>query len=361
MKKKSSILFICFFILMNIVTFASAEPNKIDYYPHKITIFGDSISTGYGLEGYGHDSPLHGYNEKNYIVMNYGKMLKEKYSLSEYYNLASDGLTSAELLEMLKTGKYDDKLKSSDYIIISIGGNDVLQFFYKALGKATGLGDDYTFNDIKNINLKDKAVYKNIISYLTSDELSKSKESTNVNFKTSFLATKDYILKQNPKAKIIYQTVFNPLSNATNIEFIDKAVESLLADINKTIRENNIGTRDGKSEQIYYYVDVYNAFNKDATNYTNISKYDIHPNAKGHKLISQLLDDKINEIYYLSIQQADKETISNTSDIDSKVDVADTTVEKTSKSYTVYIITGSCVVVIAVLAYFISKRKQNGR
>ena len=361
MKKISRIIFICVFVLMNIVTFASAEPNKVEYYPQKITIFGDSISTGYGLEGYDHDSPQHGYNEKNYLVMNYGKILKEKYSLSEYYNLASDGLTSAELLEMLKTGEYDDKLKNSDYIIISIGGNDVLQFFYRAIGEATGLGDDYTFNDIKNINLKDKAVYKNIISYLTSDELSKSKESTNKNFKDSFLTTKDYILKQNPKAKIIFQTVFNPLSNATNIEFIDSAVESLLADINKTIRENNVGTHDGKSEQIYYYIDVYNAFNKDATNYTNISKYDIHPNAKGHILISQLLDEKIKEIYYLSIQQADKETISNTSDLDSRVDVADNTVEKTRKNYTLYIITGSCVIVVAVLAYMISRRKQNGR
>lgn len=361
MKRISSIIFIFIFILMNLVTFASAEPKRAEYYPHKITIFGDSISTGYGLEGYDHDSPQHGYNEKNYLVMNYGKILKDKYSLSEYYNLASDGLTSTELLEMLKTGDYDEKLKSSDYIIISIGGNDILQFFYKAIGEATGLGGNYTFNDIKNINFKDKAVYKNIISYLTSDELSKSKESTNINFKANFLSTNEYILKQNPKARIIYQTVFNPLSNATNIEYIDIAVESLLADINKTIRENNVGTRDGKSEQIYYYVDVYNAFNKDATNYTNISKYDIHPNAKGHKLISELIDEKINEIYYLSIQQADKETISNISDIDSKVDVADNTVEKTSKNYTLYMITGSCVVVVAVLAYLISKRKQNGR
>ncbi len=361
MKKKLCIFISFIFMLTNIVNFASAKTNKNEYYPHKIIIFGDSISTGYGLEGYDHDSPQHGYNEKNYIVMNYGKILKEKYSLSDYYNLASDGLTSSELLEMLKTGDYDEKLKSSDYIIISIGGNDVLQFFYKALGEATGLGDDYTFNDIKNINLKDKAVYKNIISYLTSDELSKSKESTNKNFKDSFLATKDYIIKQNPKAKIVFQTVFNPLSNATNIEFIDKAVESLLSDINKTIRENNIGSLDGKSEQVYYYVDIYSAFNKDAANYTNISKYDIHPNAKGHILISQLLDEKIKEIYYLSIQQADKETISNTSDLDSRVDVADNTVEKTSKNYTLYIITGSCVVVVAVLAYMISRRKQNGR
>ena len=361
MKKITCIFFICVFILFIGFSFAFAEPREIEYYPNSITIFGDSISTGYGLEGYEQETPQHGYNEKNYHVMNYGKILNNKYSLSQYYNFASDGLTSSELLEMLKTGDYDDNLKSSDYIIISIGGNDILQFFYKALGKATGLGEEYTFDDIKNINFKDQAVYKNIITYLSSDELSKAKENTKIDFKANFLATTDYIQQQNPKARIIYQTVFNPLSNATNIEFLDKAVEALLADVNKTITENNIGTRNEKSEQIYYYIDVYGAFNKDAKKYTNISSYDIHPNAEGHKLISQLIDDKINQIYYLSIQQADKEAIKNNTGANSKVDVADTTTDKTNEDYTTFIMIGSCVILVAIAAYVISRRKNNGR
>ena len=48
-------------------------------------------------------------------------------------NKAVSGATSADFLELLKSGELDSDLKTSDAIVISIGGNDLLGILFDFL------------------------------------------------------------------------------------------------------------------------------------------------------------------------------------------------------------------------------------
>lgn len=357
MIKKLLLLFLLIVVFSIFVLPVLSMPDEKAYYPKSIMITGDSISTGYGLEGYGLSTPENDFTDFNYLVQNYGMILKNKYALSKYTNCAIDGITSTDLIDILSSGDYDDDIKNSEYVIISIGGNDCLNYVYKVIGAATGLGDNYTIEDIKNIDFADKQIYKNIISFLASHEISEMKATAINNFNNNFSAITEYIYAKNPNTKIIYQTVFNPFINVKNAGILDGIAESLLKEINKIIKENNIITRDDKSVQLYYYVDVYEAFMEDTKKYTNINSFDIHPNAEGHKLISVLLDNKIKDIYFNSIQQAHEDNNNETSKQDTTPSNIATFKDNAKKNYKYYLIFAAGIVVISYSSFIIAKRK----
>ena len=92
--------------------------------PPEMLFLGDSIATGYGLEGYnGGKENCESY--ANMLADKYANQLKGKCKTS-MKNSAIDGQTSGELLSGLHNGIYDEDLRNSDAIIISIGGNDLL-------------------------------------------------------------------------------------------------------------------------------------------------------------------------------------------------------------------------------------------
>ena len=87
----------------------SADKQEIN----AITLLGDSITYGYGLEENQH---------------NYGWYLGEYYG-AEVENLAQNGLTSEELIDMLETDDVQQAVKNADMVCLSIGGNDLLHIF----------------------------------------------------------------------------------------------------------------------------------------------------------------------------------------------------------------------------------------
>lgn len=76
-----------------------------------IVILGDSVAYGYGTRG------------------GIAKYLKETFPASTITNLGINGLTSNGLVEKLRSGQWDRILASAEFVLLNIGGNDLLRGF----------------------------------------------------------------------------------------------------------------------------------------------------------------------------------------------------------------------------------------
>ena len=101
--------------------------------PPRLMFLGDSIAAGYGLNGYTSDD--------NYSCPDsYANTLDVKYTAElaeicdhEMQNFSVSGATSADLIELLNSGKLDSALAETDAVVVSIGGNDLLENIYPIL------------------------------------------------------------------------------------------------------------------------------------------------------------------------------------------------------------------------------------
>ncbi len=249
--------------------------------PFAMTVLGDSIPAGFGLEGYNTD-PC-------YDCESYPNILAEKYGLeanNNYHNLAVSGATSSDLLELIQDSNISNQLKYSDTIIISIGGNDILHVLYNALGE--GLGSD--INDFSNI--------EELVASIGLPQLMKISKSIEENmplalekFENNLVSIIDRIRAVNPEALIIVQTIYNPFESFEQLEAIQKLSVSTMADFNKVITDS---ATDDDGNNRYTVSDIASEFTGKANELTNIGKYDIHPNAEGHKVIAEILDEEIS-------------------------------------------------------------------
>ena len=119
----------------------------------KITIMGDSIAKGTGDET--------GKGLAGNIRYYFGNLTSNAISVED---IGIDGLRSGGLLEQLRSGKPAPLISDSDYIVISIGGNDAREIL-----RAKGISRDEEFNDILDsyaANLKEslKIIRKDNIS-----------------------------------------------------------------------------------------------------------------------------------------------------------------------------------------------------
>lgn len=295
MKRIISILVMCF-LCISIYT-ETAYCSSI-YYPKNILVLGDSISTGYGLEGYNEKD-----DSKNYATKSYANQLRDKYNLLEgYKNFAVDGYTSSDLLSTLKSNEYDNYIQKSEYVIISIGGNDIIEYIYKCIGEAVGLEDGYTISDVFKIDLSKPDIYKNVLSFITTKEEKEIEYYIINRFRDNLFSIEEYIHSVSKDTRIIFQTVFNPVGNIKQIKLFNSLVEDVIIQLNNTIKDNSsVSDKNDVTATRYYYVDIYDSFSYDTKKYTNITKNDIHPNQEGHKIIFQKIDTLISNIYTVEI------------------------------------------------------------
>lgn len=250
--------------------------------PEKILVMGDSIATGYGLDGY---------DKGRENVQSYSNMLKDEFSSElkvgkeELINKAIDGQTSWELLEDIKKGEYDSYLKSSDLILISIGGNDLLHTLYGYFSENTDYGVS-----LKEL-LTDHSVGDLVEIY---SGLSKVLEQKIEEYGDNLKEMSAYI-KGVTDARVILQTLYNPLDTTEKPKLFMAFVKSKIGGLNEKILENE---KDENGVSNYTVADVFEAFAGHGDTLTNIKKIDIHPNADGHKKIYETLDPIIRETSY---------------------------------------------------------------
>lgn len=247
-RKCLALVLVMLSLLVPISSMAAAE------LPHtRFAVLGDSIASGYGLENI-HDS--------------YASLISAEKS---YYltNDAVPGHKTNDLLNVICNSKdARESVTNADVIAISIGGNDLIGLFANA--------DTATILDIM-LNGVNAKVVDEFVNKVTRNLDSACTE----------------IRSLNPDAPIILQTIYNPLyankeygAYASSAEMFVPVMMEILDGMCR--KYENVFTAD-----VYTAFDNYYEENK---SYDLIQSDGIHPSVKGHKLIAEVLTNKINEL-----------------------------------------------------------------
>lgn len=310
---------------------AAGEESGID----NVTIFGDSIASGYGLDPH-----------KEY---NYGQIIGD-YLGCEVGNYAVSGDTTFDLLDIIGNLSDDQKkfVADSEVVVISIGGNDMMNYAAKKLLAFAAdegfLNEGYTKDDIPaEPTIGDLLTYMNIdgagglMEYAENNgmtaqmKLSSLLADISSNLCYSNQSYEGYIdnviipnIKEaisgikaiNPDARIIIQSVYQP------IQFSPDYMEEHFSSKNKSLAVGMVRLRfkdileDFRSElnniegvEVADILNEFTALPDDALAtdqgfayfFTDIQlsgeERDFHPNQRGHLAIAAELLDTIGVLH----------------------------------------------------------------
>lgn len=244
-----------------------------------VTVMGDSIATGYGLDGY--------VSGDNYsAASSFGSIISDE--CSSYINLAVDGRTTTGLIDALESD-LADAVTGSDQIIISIGGNDYLQPMQAAL-YAKMMEDPDLLSKIMSGEI-DRSEIMNYAQGFISDALAAAANIDASAVAANIQKITDDIAELNSGAEIYLFTIYDPFEGVEGMEDACAVAEAKLGELNSAISDMEGGN--------IHVVDVYGAFRGHAIEYTNISMGDIHLNAAGHAVIADLLASELSDIAQL--------------------------------------------------------------
>jgi len=203
----------------------------------KVLILGDSIAKGTGDETF---RGIGGYltdNLKNYTA--------KDITVS---NLGIDGLKSGELLDQVKNGRLTNEITSSDIILISIGGNDLLE-----IRRQGGSNLENAFKEKQN-------------AYIAA-----LKEITNK------------VRAVNKDAFVVFVGLYNPYDGEITNEYAqlmndwNHATSLVFADDIKAV-----------------FVPTYDMFKLNMNRF--IASDNLHPNSAGYQMIAQLISRSLEDV-----------------------------------------------------------------
>ena len=244
-----------------------------------IVILGDSISSGYALQ---EGEP--GYYD--YLADVY------KCKLTNY---AVPGATTSDLLEKLTDETVKADVSAADLICLSIGGNDLLQPAM-AYFKTLQLEDEALIDTL--LRLAKEGSAETHMSNLTG-ELRAPITAAQANVLTIASTLKE----MNPNAKIVFQTIYNPLEIESPIyngvdyssqyKLLSNYINGQIRRINNKI--NEAGAAEEGTENNVKVADVFAGFTGNGWIYARTLQKDVHPNALGHAFIAAMILDAIGD------------------------------------------------------------------
>ena len=205
-----------------------------------ITVLGDSISTGYGLD----DDEL-----------SYCGYLQEYFD-ADLDNFAKDGRQTAELIEQLENdADVRSSVEQADLICVSIGGNDVLQIFLDSLSELKNAGGN---NSEEQFVFSQEFVQGFIMKYASAFGPAAAQAGENI------AEIRKKISELNPEAPIIMQTVYNPFE--TDNEKLNSIMKPL-----KTFTAMYLGViNNAVRQQPTVIADIHKKFSENSWLYTNM-------------------------------------------------------------------------------------------
>ena len=202
---------------------------------YNIAIIGDSLAKGTGDEK--------GSGFATYLPEYLKSSDNENISI---YNGGVNGLKSSELIQQLKSAALDSQISGSDLIVVSIGGNDLLNLI--------NVSDNEKLNAFKDT--------QNTFSHNLKDILSTIRE-------------------KNPNAILAFTGLYNPREDS-----LSSVVDIALNKWNNSAKE--IIEQDGKSA----FIETDDLFKSDLKDY--ISADTLHPNSAGYEAVSKKIAQLIN-------------------------------------------------------------------
>ena len=206
------------------------------------------------------------------------------YSLNnnlDYSNLSKEGTTSSELLNIIDNNK--EKIKNSDLITVSVGGNNILNAILENLNI-----------DEAMLQECDEEKFDSIISeYLNSDEIKEAVLNEVNKFSKDFPNIIKKIKKLAPEAEIYVNTVYNPINKKCNIyNFFDEQISL----INDLIVKNN-------SNYDYKILDCYHILNSEEVLNFKVENglVRIFPNKVGHAMMATQVISEYEEYVNLEV------------------------------------------------------------
>ncbi|RSD28758.1 SGNH/GDSL hydrolase family protein [Mesobacillus subterraneus] len=194
-----------------------------------VVALGDSLTRGTG------DDSGKGYI--GYLVDELEEKSEEKITI---HNYGVKGYRSNQLLEQLKQGEVQRKIKDADYILITIGGNDLFQ-------------SGQTFLEMN--------------------------EEKIVQARESYLKNLQGILSElrtlNDSAVIFHIGLYNPFIDLNDSELTTKVVRDWNYETNKLL--------DQQAQAVY--VPTFDLFQLSVNDFLYTDKF--HPNAEGYRLIAE--------------------------------------------------------------------------
>lgn len=245
--------------------------------PPKILFLGDSIAAGYGLDGY---SPDDNYScpdsYANILNKRYASELPEIFE-QKMYNCAVSGETSSTFLNLIESGKLDTELSQADAVVVSIGGNDLLNIILDSIRKF-GLSAENKALDFSEFNIMDA-----ISSLFTLED---DIDAALINFEENLQAISNE-LNSRTNGTVFIQTLYNPFESFMNIQMVADFSNEKINRFNEIVKSN--------STDNYKIIDVAKDFEGKCDELTRIADWDIHPNEKGHTVIAGSVDKAFRE------------------------------------------------------------------
>ena len=275
-----SLLLACTMVLALLPVSGCAQEGETGCY----VVFGDSIASGFGLENFG-SLPSEDLANKN-STKNFANMLGAETGYA-VKNFAVSGLDTAGLLSLLDGLTQPDcaeqlrAVESAELITVSIGGNDLLMPLVDYLNKQAS---DSTDAIAALVEVLSDAHSMRELSQLFAEGVKRfageeGKEG-------EFLQVVRTIREYNPDAKLLVQTIYDPLDGVLIMPgFLGNSIK----EINDCIRTS------GQDGELYTVADVAGAFkeNDNPSSLTYFSSqehpYDVHPTEAGHRVIFQTL------------------------------------------------------------------------
>lgn len=252
------------------VSAAEDEPDftvKVSAPPH-IVFLGDSITAGYGLDGYAPDDLSVCPSYANILTKEFDSELPAQAGFTAE-NYAKSGTTSIQLLEKLRSGELDEALERADAVVLSIGGNDLLDTFLSIAEPDIGFGE--TIDRLRSL----------------SEDLDEKLKGFEVNMPQ----IAEELVKRCGKTPVFVQTLYNPMED-TFISAVNEMSAEKIGELNRII------TDCSKDGVMYTIADVAAGFAGRANELTNIGSFDIHPNAAGHAEIARIVYPIVESVGY---------------------------------------------------------------
>lgn len=270
------LFFVVVLVLGILVPCKETESGEYEYKIIHYVALGDSIAKGYGLE----DAETESYVGR--IV----RALEEQDGTVKLVNFGKNGLRSEQLLDILTNvanehhEQYMEEIGKADLITLSIGSNDLLQYFSSGI-------------DLKKMREHGGEIFTEACE----------------KFQENIPLIIDAIHKQAPNAQFFVNNIYNPCNDVSfdlskNLEamaekYIGQMNEGFVSEEVQSVFQSTNPETDGYEQQDgYVLIDVKHAFEQADEKLVNMvfswGEIDPHPNREGHKRIADEIIPKLS-------------------------------------------------------------------